>query len=64
MKALLHALEDQPAGRPKATTDPEKDHLKSRVEELERQVQLYEKRDNLRELLKHTEKDSTKKNSK
>jgi len=68
LKALLRAVEDQPAGRPKATTDPEKDQLQSRVEELERQVQLYEQRDNLRELLKQMEsrddRDSTKKNSK
>lgn len=68
LKALLNALEEQPAGRPKATTDPEKDQLQSRVEELERQVRLYEQRDNLRELLKQMEsrddRDSTKKNSK
>src|SRR5262245_13438106 len=68
LKALLGALEDQPAGRPKTTTDPQKDPLQSRVEELERQVQLYEQRDNLRALLKQMEsradRDSTKKNSK
>ena len=67
LKALLHALQDQPAGRPKGTTDPEKDQLKSRVEELERQVRLYEQRDELRMLLKQMEsrgdRDSTKKNS-
>ena len=68
LKALLHALQDQPAGRPKGTTDPEKDQLKSRVEELERKVRLYEQRDELRALLKQMEsrddRDSTKKNSK
>ena len=69
LKALLHALQDQPAGRPKGTTDPEKDQLKSRVEELERQVRLYEQRDQLRSLLKQMEESddtgsSTKKNSK
>ena len=68
LKALLHALQDQPAGRPKGTTDPEKDQLKSRVEELERQVRLYEQRDELRTLLNQMEsrddRDSTKKNSK
>jgi transposase len=68
LKALLHALQDQPSGRPKGTTDPEKDQLKSRVEQLERQVRLYEQRDQLRELLKPMEsredRDSTKKNSK
>ena len=68
LKALLNALQDQPPGRPKGTTDPEKDQLKTRVEELERQVRLYEQRDNLRQLLKEMEsrddRDSTKKNSK
>ncbi len=67
LKALLRALEDQPAGRPRGTTDPEKDQLKTRVEQLERQVRLYEQRDNLRQLLKAMEsrddRDSTKKNS-
>jgi transposase-like protein len=66
LKALLNALQDQPAGRPKGATDPEKDQLKSRVEQLERQVRLYEQRDNLRTLLKQMEsrpdRDSTKKN--
>ena len=52
LKALLNALQDQPAGRPKGTTDPEKDQLKSRVEQLERQVRLYEQREELRKLLK------------
>ena len=69
LKALTQALEDQPAGRPKSSTDPEKDQLKSRVEQLERQVRLYEQRDNLRELLKQWKESddsgsSTKKNSK
>jgi transposase-like protein len=68
LKALLHALQDQPPGRPKGTTDPEKDQLRSRVEQLERQVRLYEQRDHLRQLLKAMEsredRDSTKKNSK
>lgn len=68
LKALLSALQDQPAGRPKGTTDPEKDQLKRRVEELERQVRLHEQRDELRALLKQMEsrddRDSTKKNSK
>ena len=68
LKALLNALQDQPPGRPKGTTDPEKDQLKDRVEELERQVRLYEQREQLRKLLKEMEsrsdRDSTKKNSK
>lgn len=68
LKALLNALQDQPPGRPKGTTDPEKDQLKRRVEQLERQVRLHEQRDQLRALLKQMEsrddRDSTKKNSK
>ena len=69
LEALLHALEDQPPGRPKAPTDPAKDQLQSRVEALERQVRLYEQRDQLRTLLKAMEESapagsSTKKNSK
>ncbi len=68
LKALLNALEDRPAGRPKGTTDPEKDQLKNRVGQLERQVRLYEQRDELRKLLRQmeesrSERDSTKKNS-
>ena len=66
VKALLQALQDQPAGRPKGTTDPEKDQLQSRVEQLERQIRLYEQREELRKLLKQMEsrpeRDSTKKN--
>ena len=69
LQALLNALQDQPPGRPKGITDPEKDQLKTRVEELERQVRLYEQRDQLRALLKQMEEpdssgSSTKKNSK
>ena len=67
LEALLNALQDQPPGRPKGTTDPEKDQLKSRVEQLERQVRLYEQREALCKLLKQMEsrsdRDSTKKNS-
>ena len=67
LKALLNALQDQPAGRPKGTTDPEKDQLQDRVEELERKVRLYEQRETLRNLLKEMEEpdppgSSTKKN--
>ena len=69
LAALLNALADQPAGRPKGTTDPEKEQLQSRVERLERQVRLYEQREELRKLLKQMEPPggpggSTKKNSK
>jgi transposase-like protein len=69
LQALLGALGDQAPGRPKELTDPRKDRLQQRVEELERQVRLYEQRDQLRTLLKHMEESddsgsSTKKNSK
>jgi len=69
LQALLNALQDQPPGRPKAISDPEKDQLQSRVEELERQVRLYEQREKLRKLLRQMEEpegsgSSTKKNSK
>ena len=69
LKALLNALQDQPPGRPKGTADPEKEQLQSRVERLERQVRLYEQREELRKLLKQMEPPggpggSTKKNSK
>ncbi len=69
LKALLNALQDQPPGRPKGTMDPQKDQLKSRVEQLERQVRLYEQREQLHKLLKQMEGpegsgSSTKKNSK
>ncbi len=65
---MIKALEDQPVGRPSNSTDPEKDQLKARVEQLERQVSLHEQRDKLRCLLKQMEESdssgcSTKKNS-
>lgn len=69
LSALLQSLEDQPKGRPPATTDPEKEQLQSRVQELEKKVRLYEEREELRALLKQMEESddpgsSTKKNSK
>jgi transposase len=51
LKALLLALEDQPTGRPKGQTDPEKQTLQRRVEQLEQQVQHYEQKEKLRQLL-------------
>ena len=67
--ALLQSLEDQPKGRPPSETDRQKDQLRSRVMELEKQVRLYEERDQIRTLLKRMEEpdepgSSTKKNSK
>ena len=50
--------------------DSEKDHLRSKVEELEKKVRLYEEREGLRALIKEMEEpdeesgSSTKKNSK
>ena len=42
LQALLSALEDQPTGRPKSPTDPEKETLQRRVQQLEQQVQLHQ----------------------
>src|ERR1043165_6128374 len=69
LRALLRALEDQPAGRPPAPSDPLKEQLQSRVEELEKQIRLYEQREKLRTLIQQMEEpgssgSSTKKNSK
>ena len=51
LKALLSALEDQPTGRPKTPTDPEKEALQRRVEQLEQQVQQQQQKEQLRQLL-------------
>jgi hypothetical protein len=51
LAALVSALQDQPTGRPKSPTDPEKDSLQHRVNQLEQQVQEYEQREQLRQLL-------------
>ena len=51
LRALLQALADQPTGRPKGQTDPEKQALQRRVEQLEQQVQHYEQKETLRQLL-------------
>jgi len=51
LQALLTALEDQPKGRPKGESDPEKEALQSRVQQLEEQVQLFQEREELRELI-------------
>lgn len=56
LQALLTALESQPKGRPrKLATDPEKQALLDRMEQLEQQVQLYEQKERLRTLLKKME---------
>lgn len=51
LEAMLTALEDQPKGRPKGISDPEKEALQARVEQLEEQVQLFEEREKLRDLI-------------
>jgi transposase-like protein len=51
LQALLTALEDQPTGRPKGESDPEKEALQTRVEQLEEQVQLFQERETLRQMV-------------
>src|SRR5438034_9861952 len=69
LAALLQSLEDQPKGRPPTATDPEKEQLQSRVQELEKKLRLYEEREERRTLIKQMQeadatRASTKKNSK
>ena len=51
LSALLSALENQPTGRPKTPTDPEKEKLRRRVQLLEQQVQQQAQKEQLRQLL-------------
>jgi transposase-like protein len=51
LQALLTSLADQPTGRPKMPTDPEKEKLQRRVEQLEQQVQQQAQKEQLRQLL-------------
>ena len=51
LKALLSAVEDQPTGRPRTPTDPEKEVLQRRVQQLEQQVQHHQQKEQLRQLL-------------
>jgi hypothetical protein len=55
LQALLAALENQPTGRPKTPTDPEKETLQRRVQQLEQQVLQYQQREELRQLLRQWE---------
>lgn len=55
LQALLSALEDQPTGRPPNPTDPEKEALQHRVEQLEQQVKQQEHREQLRQILNQWE---------
>jgi transposase len=60
LEALLQALEDQPTGRPKGQTDPEKQALQRRVEQLEQQVQDYERNEKLHQIVNQWEESRTK----
>jgi transposase len=51
LQAVLNSLEDQPTGRPATPTDPEKEKLQSRVKQLEQKVQVYEQKEQLRQVL-------------
>lgn len=55
LQALLAALENQPPGRPKSPTDPEKQALQRRVQQLEQQVREHQQREQLRQLLSQWE---------
>ena len=51
LKAMALALENQPAGRPPAPVDEEKEALRERVRELEKKLDLAEKTIEVKELL-------------
>ena len=55
LQALFSAVANQPTGRPKAPTDPEKEALQRRVEQLEQEVQQHRQREQLRQLLNQWE---------
>jgi transposase len=55
LQALLAALENQPTGRPKSPTDPEKEALQRRVQQLEQQVLEQQQQEQLRQLLRQWE---------
>ena len=55
LQALLSALENQPTGRPKTPSDPEKEALQRRVQQLEQQVLEHQQREQLRQLLQQWE---------
>jgi len=68
LKALLHALADQPRGRPKARPDPNKSALQVRVNQLQARLRHYEQKEKVRAELKKLEeqlnRSSAKKNPK
>jgi len=51
LQAMALALENQPAGRPPAPVDEEKEALRERVRELEKKLDLAEKKIEVKELL-------------
>jgi transposase len=51
LKAMALALENQPAGRPPAPVDEEKEALRERVRELEKKLDVAEKTIEVKELL-------------
>jgi len=55
LQALLAALENQPTGRPRTPTDPEKEALQRRVQQLEQELQQHQQREQLRQLLSQWE---------
>ena len=50
LKAMVLALENQPAGRPSAPLDEEKEALRERVRELEKKLDVAEKTIKVKEL--------------
>ena len=70
LRALLTALQDQPRGRPSKVPDPEKHQLQVQVQQLQKQVHVFQQKEKLRQMIKSMEESrsvrgsSTKKNSK
>ena len=52
---MMSALEDQPTGRPKSPSDPEKQKLNERIQELEQQVRKQQQREQIQEMLREWE---------
>lgn len=55
LQALLSALENQPTGRPQIQTDPEKEKLQRRVQQLEQQVLEHQQHEQLRQFIRQWE---------
>jgi transposase len=51
LEGLVKALQDEETGRPEATPDPEKEELKGKVQDLERQVEAAKQTDLVRRVL-------------